>query len=53
MEELFDIAETLCGGYRSGPCGCEGCPLFDWDKVPDFDSEKDCPLYQIKNEMRS
>jgi hypothetical protein len=49
MEELLDIAEELCDGYCSMPSGCEGCPLFDWDKAPNFDYEKDCPLYQIKN----
>ena len=53
MEELLNIAEILCDGYRSMPCGCEGCPAFDWDKIPNFDSEKDCPLYQIKNKMCS
>ena len=53
MEELLNIAEMLCDGYRSMPCGCEGCPAFDWDKTPNFDFEKDCPLSQIKNKMCS
>jgi hypothetical protein len=48
--ELLGIAETLCDGYKDLPCGCEGCPLFDWD-TEEFDFVLDCPLYQIKKEL--
>lgn len=50
-EKLIDIAECLCDGYRGSVCGCEECPLFDWDKVPNFDLYEDCPFQQIKNKI--
>lgn len=28
-KELIEIANTLCEGYLSQPCGCEGCPLWN------------------------
>lgn len=42
--ELLDIAESLCNGYLSMPCGCEGCPLFDWD------SSEPCEFKKLKGE---
>lgn len=51
MEELLEITEILCDGYRGSVCGCEECPLFDWDKVPNFDLYEDCPFQQIKNKI--
>lgn len=52
MDELLEIAETLCDENRSAVCGCEGCWLFDWDKAPDFDYEKDCRFQQLKKRLK-
>lgn len=44
-DELLDIAERLCSGYLSMPCGCEGCPIFDWASP-----NEPCELKKLKGE---
>lgn len=51
LNELLEIAETLCDENRSSVCGCEEYWLFDYDKAPDFDYEKDCCFQQLKKRL--
>lgn len=42
--EIFKkVAREMCDGYLDMPSGCEGCPLFDEDKL-DVDGNCHCEL---------
>ena len=40
-DAIIFAMEELCDGYLDMPSGCNGCPLYDLDKLDD-DANIDC-----------
>ena len=51
LEELINITERLCDGYRSMPCGCEGCPIWDLKECKRDSEHYKCDYVKILNQL--
>ena len=51
LEKLINITECLCDGYRSMPCGCEGCPIWDLEEYEKDEENYLCDLAKILNQL--
>lgn len=51
LEELVNVADCLCSGYRDMPCGCEGCPLWNLEEYEKDEDNYKCDLAKILNQL--
>lgn len=48
IQELINYADLLCDAILDTPMSCEGCPIYDYDKV-DEEGDFICPMRELIN----
>lgn len=48
IQELINYADLLCYAILDTPMSCEGCPIYDYDKV-DEEEGFICPMKELIN----